>query len=225
MRNQTGLEHLKKNSESQRTLMQPEELTPSDQPQQDLMQEDQALDPLPPTITADKERLLMTLHKNNLCNWQKAQELNPNNTRAVTPYPSLWKNSHNSLTILLGKEEVLKRSLGWNPYTEETKLRARTNSRFIGKNPIQAQKTNLPEEPSQSTSSSGPSQTNHQKKQAQLYEKPAHVEEESNNMQQMLAFSRAYYQAVKGINKSQNKKKGKMSAKFNKNHQQPPPEA
>ncbi|EGG04401.1 uncharacterized protein MELLADRAFT_64814 [Melampsora larici-populina 98AG31] len=180
------------------------------------MQEDPPVDQSPPTVPQEQQRLLITLHEHNFKNWKTAQDTNPNNARQITIFLGLWKMSHDALTTILGKEEVQKGSLGWDPYVEERKLLAKTSNGFIGlnQNPHGSPDPNRPyrslaqietQEPTQSMSSAGPVRNDNHQHTKELYKKSPQAQADTDNMHSMLAFSKAYYRAVKGISKSKNK--------------------
>ncbi|EGG03334.1 uncharacterized protein MELLADRAFT_65704 [Melampsora larici-populina 98AG31] len=179
------------------------------------------------TVPPEQQRLLISLHEHNFKNWKLAQESNPNNTRRVMTFLALWKMSHDSFTVILGKEEVQKGSLGWDPYVEEKKLLAKTSNGYIGLNqnplglnqqtPTQELNNQQNHEPVQSTSSAGPIRNDNRRQNNQPYKKAPQAEEDAENMHSMLAFSKAYYRAVKGINK---KGKGKKPTHNGQSSQQ-----
>ncbi|KAG0145099.1 hypothetical protein CROQUDRAFT_659195 [Cronartium quercuum f. sp. fusiforme G11] len=141
----------------------------------------------------EEQKEIVCLHKYNFAKYCGVMDFNPNNTTMIWTYLSLWKNTHNCLVTLMGLEKVTQMSL--------------------------APMMNLA--PAQSTSNTGPNRNHSQKPVMQPYLRPAHIEEESNNMQNMLSFSRAYYRAMKGINK--NNKKGKNPQHKNNLPEDQPP--
>ncbi|EGG05078.1 uncharacterized protein MELLADRAFT_107720 [Melampsora larici-populina 98AG31] len=129
---------------------------------------------------------------------------------ARVPLCQLWKLTHHTLTILIGEEAVKALCHPWDPYVKEQKLLARTSGGFIGKEQYLKPTASQNHQQSQAESSTGPSRHQSHKPSNAPYNRPAQAAEEAQNMQHMLSFSRAYYQAMKGM-KGPNKGKGKQN--------------
>ncbi|KAG0151868.1 hypothetical protein CROQUDRAFT_650423, partial [Cronartium quercuum f. sp. fusiforme G11] len=160
-----------------------------------------AVEKQPSLQEMEEQKEIICLHKYNFAKYCGVMEFNPNNTTMIWTYLGLWKNTHDCLVVLMGLEKVTEMS-------------------FIGTNPAPI----MTQVPAQSTSSAGLTRNQLQKLGLQPYSKPAHIEEESNNMQNMLSFSRAYYRAMKGITKSNKKGKTHQHKKTHPRNQPPAPQ-